>query len=139
MIPISDFLDITHQRFNDNGWRVTAAVKNILKFLVPTQKPMAAQELKDAIESDGKPIDLATVYRILERLIHIKLTKRVIGKFMPTSDPSRQNESEHFLICNKTGRAVSIFLNYHDDIAKQLKKEKDFTLQHTDITFFGEF
>lgn len=139
MLTFEQFTDIVKQRFKDQDWRVTAGVKNILKFLIPTDTPLSAQELKDLIEEDGRRIDLATVYRILERLIHVGLVHRVIGKFMATSDPTRDQESEHFLICEKTGKAVSIFLNYHNDISHQLEKEKGFKLRHTDITFFGEF
>jgi Fe2+ or Zn2+ uptake regulation protein len=139
MLTPQQFTDIVKTRFTQNDWRVTAGVKNILKFLIPTKTPLSAQELKNLVEDDGKRIDLATVYRILERLIYIQLVHRVIGKFMPTSDPSRDQESEHFLICEKTGQAVSIFLNYHNDIAQQLEQEKGFKLRHTDITFFGEF
>lgn len=139
MLTVEQCTNLVKERFAPYDWRITAGVKNILKWLLPTDIPLSAQELKDLVEADGKPIDLATVYRILERLIQVKLVHRVIGKFMPTSDPFRDNESEHFLICEKTGKAVSIFLNYHDDIANQLQKEKGFKLKHTDITFFGEF
>lgn len=139
MLTFEEFIEIAQERFASKNWRITAGVKNVLKFLVPTDRPLSAQELRELIEEDGKPIDLATVYRILERFIYVKLVHRVVNKFMLTSDPFRDQESEHFLICEKTGKAVSIFLNYHSDIAEQLKQEKGFRLKHTEITFFGEF
>ena len=133
-----EFQTYTKERFTEQGWRVTAGVRNVVSTLAEIDRPLSAEEIRRQIQDSGKNIDLATVYRILDRLQQIKLVHKVVGKYMPTSDPLNEHEAEHFMLCEKTGKVHSIFLNYHDHIAQQLRKEKGFQLKRTEITFFGE-
>lgn len=132
-----EFFNVVRERFQEHSWRMTAGVGNVTRVLAETQCPLSPADIINELDKDEKSIDLATAYRILDRLEEIGMAKRVIGKYMPTADPFNRDEIEHFLVCERTGKAESIFLNYHQAIADQLKKEKNFTLLRTDITFFG--
>lgn len=137
MLSAKEFEQFVVDRFKENGWRMTAGVRNVSRILADTRLPMSIAEIVATVDSNGKSIDLATGYRIMDRLEQVGMAKRVARKYMPTGDPTNTKETEHFLICEKTGKAESIFLNYHDAIAKQLKKEKNFNLLRTDIVFYG--
>lgn len=131
------FEEITKERFIAQKWRMTAGVVNVVRILANTEIPLSPADIVSELDKEEKSMDLATAYRIIERLESIGMAKRVIGKYMPTGDPLNTADAEHFMICSRTGKAESIFLNYHQHIASQLKREKNFTLQRTDITFYG--
>lgn len=137
MFDPQKFEEIVKERFMAQKWRMTAGVINIVRILANTEIPLSPADMINELDKEDKSMDLATAYRIIERLESIKMAKRVTGKYMPTGDPLNQKDAEHFMICSRTGKAQSIFLNYHEHIASQLKKEKNFTLDHTEITFFG--
>ncbi|PID70502.1 hypothetical protein CSB37_02325 [bacterium DOLZORAL124_38_8] len=137
MLSVAEFEQFVAQRFKEKNWRITAGVRNMARVLAETRKPLSIAEMVATVDSNGKSIDLATGYRIMDRLLETGMAKKVDRKYMPTANPTNTKEVEHFLICEKSGQAESIFLNYHDAIAKQLKKEKNFNLARTEIVFYG--
>ena len=137
MLDTKEFEQFVTDRFKEKGWRMTAGVRNVARILAETRVPLSISEIVATVDTNGKSIDLATGYRIMDRLDQIGMSKRVNRKYMPTGDPTNTKEVEHFMICEKSGKAESIFLNYHDAIAKQLKKEKNFNLMKTEIVFYG--
>ena len=134
---MSDFLSSVQALFSTHGWRVTAGVQNVVRVLEQTQKPISSAEICTQLEKDGRPIDLTTVYRILDRLISLHLLHSLHGKFVRCSDPSNKSDSHHFLICDDCGKAEEIFLDYFKSIEQQLQREKKFKLREVDMTFFG--
>ncbi len=134
---MSDFLLSVQAIFVARGWRVTAGVQNVVRILEQSQIPISSAEICAQLEKEGRPIDLTTVYRILDRLISIHLLHSLNGKFIRCSDPENKSDSHHFLICDDCGKAEEIFLDYFKSIEQQLQREKKFQLREVDMNFLG--
>ncbi len=134
---MSEFLSSVQTVFVAHGWRVTAGVRNIVNVLEHTKKPISSAEICAKLEAEGRPIDLTTVYRILDRLIAVHLLHSLHGKFIRCTDPSNRTDSHHFLICDECGKAEEIFLDYFKSIEQQLHREKDFGLREVEMSFYG--
>ncbi len=134
---MNEFLESVHKSFIAHGWRVTAGVRNIAAILAGTKTPISSAEICSQLDKAGRPIDLTTVYRILERMVAINLIHSLSGKFIVCTDPSNRQDSHHFLICDDCGEAEEIFLDYFPSIQQQLKREKNFQLREVGMTFHG--
>ncbi len=134
---MSEFLSSVRSVFSAHGWRVTAGVQNVVRILEESPTPASSAEICTQLEEAGRPIDLTTVYRILDRLITVRLLHSLNGKFIRCADPSNRTESHHFLICDSCGKAEEIFLDYFKSIEQQLQRENGFGLREVDMTFFG--
>lgn len=134
---MSELLSTIRSVFTAHGWRVTAGVQNVVDILEHTQVPLSSAEICAQLEKRERPIDLTTVYRILDRLISIHVLHSLHGKFILCSDPKNKSDSHHFLICDNCGKAEEIFLDYFQSIEQQLKREKNFHLREVDMNFLG--
>ena len=134
---MSDLLLSIQSIFTARGWRVTAGVRNVVRVLEETKIPISSAEICAQLEKDERPIDLTTVYRILDRLISIHFLHSLYGKFILCSDPKNKSDSHHFLVCDNCGKAEEIFLDYFKPIEQQLQREKKFELREVDMNFFG--
>lgn len=134
---MSDFLSSVRTIFTAHGWRVTAGVQNVVSLLEKTEIPISSAEICSTLDKEGRPIDLTTVYRILDRLIAVHLLHSLDGKFVRCTDPENKTDSHHFLVCDNCGKAEEIFLDYFKSIEQQLHREKGFGLREVDMSFRG--
>lgn len=134
---MTEFIDLVQEKFLAQGWRFTAGARNLSHALAETPRPMSAAELTNLLERAERPVDNATVHRLLNRFLEVGVLHRVEGRFFRCSDLDNATESHHFLICEHCGGADEIFLDYMPSISKQLNKEKGFLLKDVDMTFHG--
>lgn len=121
-------------RFAVEKWRVTLAVREIHNILTKKGSFLSAYEIVKVLDNK---FDVTTVYRVLEKLQQVKLVHEFQGKWKLCTNPTNTAESHHFLICETCGQAEEIFLDYHEAIASQLAKEKDFILKKVHLGFLG--
>lgn len=134
---MSEFLSSAQSVFLSHGWRITAGVQNVIRVLEQTEVPISSAEICTKLEESGRPVDLTTVYRILDRLIAVHLLHSLNGKFIRCTDPQNKTDAHHFLVCDNCGRAEEIFLNYFKSIEQQLHREKVFQLRSVEMSFHG--
>jgi len=82
-------------------------------------------------------MDMSTIYRNLARMQEVGVVDEVTQKYIKCTDAPHPGEKRHFLLCEKTGEADEIFLDYFEAIAKQLKREKGFELRRVEMVFHG--
>lgn len=134
---MSEFLLSVQKVFLAHGWRITAGVQNIVSLLEKTERPISSAEICTELEKSGRPIDLTTVYRILDRLVAVHLIHSLRGKFFRCTDPDNKTDNHHFLVCDNCGKAEEIFLDYFNSIKQQLHREKQFELREVEMCFHG--
>lgn len=131
-----NFIDHVVGLFEARGWRVTAAVRNVLRVLVQEEQFISVIDINNKLKEFSRAVDPVTVYRILDKLELLKVVHQHEGGWIICSDTERK-EAHHFLICEKCQSAEEIFLDYKESIAKQLAQEKNFLLKAVDISFYG--
>jgi len=129
-----NFLEGVKKKFEEKNWRFTKNVRAVSMFLNEQIFPVSAKAI---VKKCGLKIDLATVYRVCERLESALLIHKFNEKFIKCSAPNNQKEEHHFLVCEKCGASEEIFLNYKDGISKQLARKNNFLLKHVELVFFG--
>ncbi len=129
-----NFLEKTEKAFKQKNWRFTKNVRIIVIFLNDQSFPISARSL---VKNCGQKINVATVYRVCERLEKIKAIHKFHEKFIKCTNPNNKREEHHFLICEKCGGAEEIFLNYKNSISKQLARDKNFLLKRVELEFSG--
>lgn len=134
---MTDFIELAQEKFLAQGWRFTAGARNLARALAETPRPLSAAELTEFLAKAERPVDNATVHRLLNRFLEVEVLHRVEGRFFRCSDPDNTADSHHFLICEHCGGAEEIFLDYMPSISKQLNKEKGFLLKDVEMTFQG--
>jgi len=135
-MEVSTFLDFVTVRFKEKNWRVTAGVRNVSSILARQNKFYSVMDIEYRLVQMGRSIDTVTIYRILEKLNDVGLVNEFESKWHHETDPDNALKG-HYLICDKTGWAEEIHLDYFSTIAKQLAKEKGFLLKEVKMAFVG--
>lgn len=120
--------------FTARRWRVTLGVREVLRVLNENEFFLSAHEMEKTLDYS---LDVTTIYRVLEKLQEVRFVHEFQGKWRLCSDCDNQTESHHFLICESCASAEEIFLDYHEAIADQLAREKQFLLKKVHLGFLG--
>ncbi len=131
------FSDHVEERFEKEGWRMSAGVRNLSLVLEEATQFLSQKEIAILLQKEEKEMDYTTIYRILRKLESVGLVHEVDQKWHRECEPQNPLHG-HFLICEETGFTEEIYLDYFDAIAKQLSKEKGFLLKRVKMAFFGK-
>lgn len=132
-----EFQKIIDHHFAKKNWRVTAGTRNVIEILEGPETFYSTKDIQKKLKEKGRPIDLSTIYRILEKIKQFDLIHEFDGQFARCTDPGNPEE-HHFLMCQKCHGAEEIFLDYKQGISDQLAKEKGFLLKEVHLAFKGE-
>ena len=88
------------------GFRSGGARRAVVDFLGRRDCCVSAQELHDGLRSEGRAVGIATVYRVLEQLVALRLVHRVdLGEGVARFEPALPGgEHHHHLVCDDCGR-----------------------------------
>jgi len=131
---MNENLTAVESAFTARRWRVTLGVREVLRVLNEIEYFVSAHDIEKIL---GHSLDVTTIYRVLEKLQEVRFVHEFQGKWRICSDCHNETESHHFLICESCGNAEEIFLDYHEAIADQLAREKQFLLKKVHLGFLG--
>jgi Fur family transcriptional regulator, ferric uptake regulator len=88
------------------GFRSGGARRAVVDFLGRRDCCVSAQELHDGLRGEGRAVGIATVYRVLEQLVALRLVHRVdLGEGVARFEPALPGgEHHHHLVCDDCGR-----------------------------------
>jgi Fur family transcriptional regulator, ferric uptake regulator len=88
------------------GYRRGLARTRVIDFLERQRCCVGAQEIHRRLRSGGKPIGLASVYRVLEILAEKRLVQRLdLGDGVMRFEPVRSaGEHHHHIVCDDCGK-----------------------------------
>ncbi|HEU0336547.1 MAG TPA: Fur family transcriptional regulator [Gaiellaceae bacterium] len=88
------------------GFRSGGARRAVVDFLGRRDCCVSAQELHDGLRGEGRAVGIATVYRVLEQLVGLRLVHRVeLGEGVARFEPALPGgEHHHHLVCDDCGR-----------------------------------
>jgi len=117
-------------------FKVTHARVKLLERLECATKPMTAQELHEEL-ADGK-IDLATVYRSLNKFADAGLIARVqLGDEFVRFEFVKHHHHHH-IVCNKCGKVSEIELCNLDALSSAIAEKTGFRNIEHYVVFRGE-
>jgi len=103
--PGRDWMETTLQATRDAGLRSGGARRAVIEFLGRQSCCVTAQEIFDGLRADGRRVGIASVYRVLDRLVEMKLVQRVdVGAGIARYEPVVADAHHHHLVCDDCGR-----------------------------------
>jgi Fur family ferric uptake transcriptional regulator len=91
------------------GYRAGGARTAVVEQLGRQDCCLSAQEIFDALRTDGRRVGIASVYRVLDQLASMQLVQRIeIGDGVTRYEPAHPDgEHHHHLICDHCGRVLA--------------------------------
>jgi Fur family ferric uptake transcriptional regulator len=116
----------------EHGHRVSAPCRVVLRALFAADGPVPAQEI-----ADGEGVELASVYRNLERLEALGVVKHVHlghgpGLYMLVGSGERE-----FLTCERCHRVVSVAPAELDGVREAIRREFGFEARFSHFPIVG--
>ena len=115
---IESALERAEEICDEQGLRLTALRRQVLKLVWHSHKPIGAYDILEVLSTDGRRAAPPTVYRALEFLISAGLVHRLesLNAFIGCPDPSRSHSGQ-FLICERCRAVVEL---EDDDLSELL-------------------
>ena len=103
------------------GHRAGAARRNVIELLGGQDCCLTAQEVFDRLRAEGRPVGIASVYRVLDLLTARGFVQRIdIGAGTARYEPlHRSGEHHHHLVCDECGR-VEAFAD--DELERAMRR-----------------
>jgi Fur family transcriptional regulator, ferric uptake regulator len=101
--------DHTLSELRRAGHRAGGARTAVVELLGDQRCCLSAQEIFDALRTEGRKVGIASVYRVLEVLAGLQLVQRIdVGDGIARYEPAHPGgEHHHHLVCDDCGRVVA--------------------------------
>jgi Fur family transcriptional regulator, ferric uptake regulator len=95
------------------GFRRGGARRAVVELLARQSCCLSAQEIFDLLRGAGRPVGIASVYRVLDLLHELKLVQRVdVGDGVARYEPALPGgDHHHHVVCDDCGKVEA----FHDD------------------------
>jgi Fur family ferric uptake transcriptional regulator len=123
-----------------DGYRLSGPRSAVVETLDDLGCSVTAKEIADRLHEQGQDVGVASIYRTLELLDRLRLTRRVdaaegVARYEPL-DPSGAHH--HHLVCDSCGE-VSAFADPQLERAiERLADRVDYAIDAHDVTLRGE-
>lgn len=117
------FLEEAKERLKNEGYKITAARKDVISVIKATDKALGPYEIKDLLEERGKNYEVITVYRVVELLNNLDLLHKIYSINSYIKCRSEHKHDHRFLVC-KNCHEIEIL-----DSSAEKPKRKGFKTQ----------
>ena len=122
------------------GYRLSGPRSAVVATLADLGCSVTAKEIADSLHERGQDIGVASIYRTLELLDNLRLTRRVdaaegVARYEPI-DPS--GEHHHHIVCDVCGRVSAFEDPGLERAIERLAGRVDYAIEGHDVTLRGE-
>ena len=128
-------------RLRASGHRQGPARAAVIDFLERQSCCVGAQEIHDELRAQGRPIGLASVYRVLETLADHALLQRVdVGDGVARFEPARTEHAEHHhhLVCDGCGKVEPFADDRLERVLRDVEQRSGYAVAAHDVVLRGE-
>lgn len=139
MAVSSHWIQHANETLRVAGFRSGGARRAVVELLGDESCCLTAQEIFDRTRAAGRPVGLASVYRVLEQLAEMRLVQRIdlgagIARFEAVQP---DGEHHHHAVCDDCGR-VEAFSDARLEVAlDQVAGDVGFSVQGHDVVLRG--
>jgi Fur family ferric uptake transcriptional regulator len=95
----------TGAALREAGFRAGGAREAVLDSLAGQTCCASAQEIHDRLRAQGRAAGIASVYRILDQLVELRLVQRVdVGDGIARYEPAHGDDHHHHVVCGDCGK-----------------------------------
>ena len=122
------------------GYRLSGPRSAVVETLADLGCSVTAKEIADTLHERGQDVGVASIYRTLELLDKLRLTRRVdaaegVARYEPV-DPS--GEHHHHIVCDTCGEVAAFEDSDLEKAIERLAGRVDFSIDAHDVTLRGE-
>lgn len=130
----------------EEGYRVTAPRRALLRTLAETREPLSIQELHARVNPEPDPedpeeeINLVTVYRFANLLVDLGLVRRVEfgqGYYRYEREESQTGPHHHHVVCRQCSKVVDFQGCDLGDLTDRLESETGFRIERHQLELYG--
>jgi Fur family ferric uptake transcriptional regulator len=137
---VSDWVGHAQRELEREGYRLSGPRSAVVGALADLGCSVTAKEIADNLHQRGQDIGVASIYRTLELLDNLRLTRRVdaaegVARYEPI-DPS--GEHHHHIVCDSCGQVSPFEDSGLERAIERLASRVDYAIDGHDVTLRGE-
>lgn len=134
------------KRLKEKGYRITLPRRRVVELLSRVERPLTPFEIKDQLAESGEPVDLVSVYRILECLDQNQLLHRIwsSGRVLKCDlDEERgcslkqHDHCHHSVVCRGCGRVEEVHCPDITPLQTKIAHEAGYLIESHYLEFSG--
>ena len=137
---MSEWVVHAQRELEREGYRLSAPRSAVVEALADLGCSVTAKEIADSLHRRGQDIGVASIYRTLELLDNLRLTRRVdaaegVARYEPV-EPS--GEHHHHIVCDVCGQVSPFEDPGLERAIERLAGRVDYAIGTHDVTLRGE-
>ena len=137
---MGDWVGHAQQELEREGYRLSAPRAAVVRTLAELGCSVTAKEIADRLHGQGQDVGVASIYRTLELLDKLRLTRRVdaaegVARYEPL-EPS--GEHHHHIVCDTCGEVAAFEDTDLERAIERLAGRVEFSIDAHDVTLRGE-
>ena len=135
----SGWAETTLAQLRESGYRSGGARRAVVELLARQSCCLSAQEIFDALRAEGRPVGIASVYRVLDLLTEQRLVMRLdVGGGVARYEPARSDEHHHHhLVCDDCGKVEAFSDEPLERALHQLGARVGYEVEAHDVVLRG--
>lgn len=121
------------------GYRGGGARTAVVELLGRQSCCLSAQEIFDALRAEGRPVGIASVYRVLDVLTALGVTQRLdVGGGVSRYEPVQPDgDHHHHLVCDDCGKVEAFSDEPLEDALERLQTRVGFDVGGHEVVLHG--
>jgi Fur family ferric uptake transcriptional regulator len=137
---VTDWTQHAQRELEREGYRLSGPRSAVVETLDDLGCSVTAKEIADSLHGRGQDIGLASVYRTLELLDKLRLTRRVdaaegVARYEPVNP---NGEHHHHIVCDSCGEVTAFEDSALERAIERLAGKVDYAIEGHDVTLRGE-
>jgi Fur family transcriptional regulator, ferric uptake regulator len=135
----SRWAEATIASLRAKGHRSGGARRAVVELLGHQQCCLTAQEIFDQLRADGRPVGIASVYRVLEQLSKDGFVQRIdIGAGISRFEPIHTDgEHHHHLVCDDCGKVEAFADDQLELTLRKVESRTGYSVAGHDVVLRG--
>jgi len=135
----SSWADRALEQLRTAGYRTGSARREVIGFLETQSCCLGAQQIHDRLRASGRPVGLASVYRILDTLAEKGLLQRLeFGDGVTRFEPARADENHHHhLVCDGCGKVETFTDERLETALRDVEDKSGYAVAAHDVVLRG--
>jgi Fur family ferric uptake transcriptional regulator len=137
---VTDWVGHAQRELEREGYRLSTPRAAVVDTLADLGCSVTAKEIADRLHDRGQDVGVASIYRTLELLDKLRLTRRVdaaegVARYEPL-EPS--GEHHHHIVCDTCGDVAAFEDSDLERAIERLASRVDYSIDGHDVTLRGE-
>jgi Fur family transcriptional regulator, ferric uptake regulator len=137
---VTDWTQHAQRELARGGYRLSGPRSAVVETLADLGCSVTAKEIADRLHDQGQDVGVASIYRTLELLDKLRLTRRVdaaegVARYEPMG-PS--GEHHHHIVCDRCGEVSTFEDSDLERAIERLARRVDYAIEGHDVTLRGE-